>query len=130
MPRIRAVLAPVLLLTATAIGCASGGSAELPEADGALAERGRTLVQVSGCTNCHSADGSRGVGPTWEGLAGSTVELDGGGTVVADAAYLRESITDPDARIVAGYAPVMPSSDLPDDELDAIVAYLEQLGDR
>lgn len=129
MARIRVIIAPLVVLLSIAAGCASGGSAELPEADGPLAERGRTLVQVSGCTNCHTADGSRGAGPTWAGLAGSTVELEGGETVVADADYLRESITDPKAKVVAGYAPVMPASDLPDEELDAIVAYLQQLGE-
>lgn len=121
--------ATAMFLTLVVTACASGGSATLPEGDGPLEERGRTLVQVASCTNCHSADGSKGAGPTWAGLAGSTVTLEGGETVVADDDYLRESITDPDARIVAGYAPVMPAADLDDDELDAIIAYLRQLGD-
>ena len=44
-----------------------------------------------------------------DGLAGSTVKLQGGGTIVADEAYLRESILTPAAKIVDGYQPIMPT---------------------
>jgi cytochrome c oxidase subunit 2 len=37
------------------------------------------------------------------------VKLKDGSTVVADEGYLRESIVQPQARIVAGFQPIMPS---------------------
>jgi cytochrome c oxidase subunit 2 len=55
------------------------------------------------------------------------VELDDGTTVVADAAYLRRSVVDPQAQLVEGYTVFMPTVDLNADEVDAIVAYIEEL---
>lgn len=122
---------PVLLAILVILAACSddGSGASLPDAGSELAERGRTLVQTAACTSCHSADGKSGAGPTWKGLAGSTVELTNGDTVVADEAYLRESITDPNAKVRKGYPPIMPSTKLDPDDLDAIVAYLQELGD-
>jgi cytochrome c oxidase subunit II len=66
---------------------------------------GKALYSSLGCVGCHSLDGSKGTGPTFKGLAGSKVTLAGGKTVVADDAYLLNSILDPDALIVAGFQP-------------------------
>jgi len=68
-----------------------------------LAVRGKQLYTSDGCAACHSLSGSAGAGPTFKGLAGSTVTLTDGSTVTADDAYLSRSITDPDAQIVKGY---------------------------
>ena len=80
-----------------------------------------------GCLVCHSIDGSAGLGPTWAGLAGSTVSLADGSTVTATASYIQESIVAPDAKIVAGYgAGVMQNNygGLSAEELTALVAYI------
>ena len=82
-----------------------------------------------GCTSCHSVDGSRSEGPTWEGLAGSTVTLADGSTVVADEAYLRRAITDPQAEVVAGYPAPMPAVEVSDAQADRLVAYIQGLSD-
>ena len=57
------------------------------------------------------------------------MKLEGGGEVLADAAFLRESITDPAAKITAGYMPTMPSyrGQLDDTQIDALVGYLQTL---
>jgi mono/diheme cytochrome c family protein len=89
------------------------------------ARRGAELADDNGCSACHR---SGAVGPRWDGLYGSTVELDDGTTVVADEAYLIRAITDPGAEIVAGFSVTMPDNDLSDDEVAAIVAYLRELG--
>jgi mono/diheme cytochrome c family protein len=68
----------------------------------ALIAQGKRLYS-DGCSSCHSLTGSPGAGPSFKGLAGSSVALDTGQTVTADDAYLRQSITDPDAQIVKGY---------------------------
>jgi cytochrome c2 len=69
----------------------------------ALVAQGRSLYQADGCSACHSLTGGSGVGPSFKGVAGSSVALATGQTVTADDAYLEQSITDPDAQIVKGY---------------------------
>jgi mono/diheme cytochrome c family protein len=98
----------------------------------ALVARGKGLYAADGCSACHSLTGSSGVGPSFKGLAGSTVTLTSGKTVTADDAYLERSIADADAEVVKGYrAGVMSaaigSSDLtakPDD-IRALVAFIK-----
>jgi cytochrome c oxidase subunit 2 len=70
----------------------------------ALLARGKTLFTEDGCAACHSLSGSAGAGPSLNGAAGRTVELDDGTSLTADDAYLERSLTDPDAQIVKGYA--------------------------
>ena len=98
----------------------------------ALVARGRSLYQSDGCSACHSLTGSPGAGPSFKALAGSSVTLSTGQTVSADDAYLEQSITDPDARIVKGYrAGVMPAAiasyGLPGkpDDVRALVAFIK-----
>jgi len=75
---------------------------------GSLAENGEKLFQDLACGNCHKADGS-GRCPSLVGLYGRSVQLADGRYVNADEAYLRESILQPNAKIVAGYQPLMPT---------------------
>lgn len=69
------------------------------------------------------------MGPPFIGLFGSDVELDDGTTVVADQAYLVESIKEPTAKKVAGYRLPMPQNGLTDEDVDQIVAYIIDLAD-
>ena len=87
------------------------------------AELGRKLAQTRGCLGCHSIDGSAGVGPTWLGLFGKTETLTDGSTVVVDEEYLKESILNPAAKVVQGFAPIMPPGSFTDEELDALIIY-------
>lgn len=89
---------------------------------------GLEAAQHAGCGSCHGSDFAGGVGPSWIGLAGSTRELVDGSSVVADRAYLIESIADPSAKRVAGYSLVMPANSLTDTEINRIVDYIEALG--
>ncbi|MFV0258070.1 MAG: c-type cytochrome [Acidimicrobiales bacterium] len=117
---------PTAVAVVTALGLATcGADAGTPLS--AEAEAGREVADASGCSACHSADGSARPGPTWSGLAGSSVELADGSTVVADAGYLRQSITDPGSQQVAGFTIVMPPSNLDPSQVDAVVAYIEEL---
>lgn len=91
-------------------------------------EAGRQIAGAQ-CFSCHTTDGSTGVGPTWQGLYNSEVELESGETVTADEDYLRESILDPNAKIHAGFPPVMPSFEgqLTDEQIDQIIEYIKSL---
>lgn len=93
-----------------------------------LVAKGKELAQGRGCLACHSLDGSRGVGPTWKGLYGHKQKLADGTTVTADEAYLKESIVNPNAKIVQGFPPVMPPTPLTDDEVDALIAFIKASG--
>lgn len=114
---------------------ASTSSAAVPETAAAAvpadpAVRGEALAKEYACTACHATDDTKVVGPGWGGLYGSTVELADGSSVTADDAYLAESITAPDAKIVAGFPPgMMQSYDtmLSTDDVNAIVAYIRTL---
>jgi len=90
--------------------------------------RGKALIAANGCAACHSIDGAAGVGPTWFQLAGSEVQLSGGGTVTADDAFLTESILQPQAKIVAGFeAQQMPAYTFTEEQVADIIAYIKTL---
>lgn len=96
------------------------------EADGAV-RRGEALARDVGCQSCHSTGTDDGLGPGWGGIWGTERELVDGTTVVVDEAYLRRSIVDPGAEVVAGYDQIMPTLAVSDDELDDLVAYLREV---
>lgn len=99
---------------------AAGGDARV--------QQGRALADSKGCVACHTVDGSARVGPTWKGLHGKTETMADGSTALVDEAYLRSFIRDPQARQVKGFPPVMPKIELSDEELAALVAYIQSLG--
>ncbi|WDR98321.1 cytochrome c oxidase subunit II [Burkholderia ambifaria] len=101
---------------------AAGGSAQ------ALADQGKALAAAKGCIACHTVDGTPRVGPTWKGLYGKTETMADGSTAKVDDAYLRAFITNPTARVVKGFSPIMPHFDLSDQELAALVAYIKAQG--
>ena len=92
-------------------------------------ELGAELVTRNACQTCHSSDGTSLQGPTFLGLFGSERVMEDGVRVIADENYIRESILDPNVKIVDGYLPVMPSytGTLNDRQIDAIIAYLRTL---
>ena len=87
-----------------------------------LIAQGLLLAEDQGCLACHSLDGSESVGPTWKGMYGKTETLADGTTVVVDDDYLRESIADPNAKIVQGFEPLMPPYEFSDAEMAALIA--------
>ncbi len=94
-----------------------------------LEEFGAELYASKACNACHSVDGSKMIGPSWKGTFGKEVRHTDGTTATSDENYLRESILDPQAHIIAGYAPVMPAFQglLKDREIDALITYIKSL---
>jgi cytochrome c oxidase subunit 2 len=90
-----------------------------------LATQGQRLAESLGCLACHSVDGSKGVGPSWQGLYGETVTLADGTSIKADEGYIKDSILNPGAKIVKGYAAVMPAFTPSDQELNALIAFIK-----
>jgi cytochrome c oxidase subunit 2 len=101
----------------------SGGAGE-----SSPAVSGERLFQEHACNTCHES-GPQGRGPVLAGLAGRQVQLADGSTVTADDNYLRESIVNPTARIVAGYQPLMPTYQglISEEGLLQLIAYIRTL---
>ena len=99
-----------------------------PSGDDTPKPKESKLAKAQGCTACHSIDGSRSEGPTWQGLAGSNVVLSDGSTVLADERYLADSIINPQRAIVQGYEnSVMPKKELTDQQVAELVTYIQSL---
>jgi cytochrome c oxidase subunit 2 len=89
---------------------------------------GEKLFSELNCATCHRTDNS-GRGPILVGLLGRKVQLQNGESVVADEAYVRESILNPAARVVAGYQPVMPTyqGQVTEESMLQLIAYIQSL---
>ena len=111
--------AAALLCAIVVVAACGGGN------DGPL--DGEQIALQSGCTSCHNIDGTDFIGPAWAGSLGSEIELTDGSTTIVDEAYLSRAIADPSAEVRAGYDVVMPSNDLSEEEIAAVVAYIVSL---
>jgi cytochrome c2 len=109
---------------ATIITPAATVAAELARARAA----GEKLFQELGCVGCHRSDG-KGIGPALTGVFGRPVMDEGCGALTVDEEYLRESILNPSATVVAGFAPVMPTfaGKVTEEQLRALIAYVKSL---
>lgn len=90
---------------------------------------GQQLFQTLGCVSCHGANGEGGRGPTLAGLFGRQIQLAGGQSLRADEAYIRESILNPQAKLVEGFGPIMPTfqGQLTEDQLVQLLAFIKSL---
>jgi cytochrome c oxidase subunit II len=93
------------------------------------ATAGQQLFQTLGCVSCHGANGEGGRGPTLAGIFGKTQQLQTGESVRVDEAYVRESILNPQAKIVTGFGPIMPTfqGQVSEDQLVQLVAFIKSL---
>lgn len=92
------------------------------------AEYGAVLYERQTCNVCHSLDGTRLVGPSFQGLFGRTTTFTDGTSLVADENYILESIVNPTAKVVDTYPPGMPTTyaSLESEQLDALVAFIKE----
>ncbi|MNM66828.1 Alternative cytochrome c oxidase subunit 2 [compost metagenome] len=108
----------------------SAAGQDTAAAGAAAPASGQQLAQSLGCLACHSLDGSKGIGPSWQGLYGKTVTLADGSEVKADDSYIRDSVLRPSAQIVKGYPPVMPAFTPNDQDLESLVAFIRSLAEQ
>jgi cytochrome c oxidase subunit 2 len=93
-----------------------------------LGQFGALLYQNRGCQTCHSLDGAAGEGPSFKGIFGHPVKLSDGKSVMVDENYIRESILQPQAKIVAGFGPIMPTFQgmLREREINALIQFIKE----
>lgn len=90
---------------------------------------GEQLYTAKACVTCHRIDGTPYTGPSFLGIYGVAHKMADGSNVEVDENYIRESILNPQAKVVAGYQPVMPTYQglLNDRQIDALIAYIKSL---
>jgi len=93
------------------------------------AEAGKRVYEIRGCTQCHSTTGTPGIGPTFKDAFGKTETLRDGSKVAVDENYIRESLLEPQAKVVAGFEPVMPTfkGRLKDQEITVLIEFIKSL---
>jgi cytochrome c oxidase subunit II len=98
-----------------------GNAADSPAVAGAR------LFNDLACSSCHRSDAA--LAPQLAGVFGHAVTLQNGSTVIADEAYVRESIVNPQAKVVAGFQPIMPTFQglVTEEQLLQIIAYVRSL---
>jgi cytochrome c oxidase subunit 2 len=105
----------------------TGGAAQ-----GSLASEGEQLFGVLACNSCHLLGARQGRGPDLSGLFGSQVVLQGGATITADEAYIRNSILRPADQVVDGFQPIMPAFQglVSEDQMLELIEYIKSLPGR
>jgi cytochrome c oxidase subunit II len=95
---------------------------------GTMAASGAKLFQDLACATCHLENG-QGRGPALTGAYGKSVRLSNGQTVIMDDAYIRESILNPQAKVTAGFQPIMPTFQglVTEEQLLQLIAYVKSL---
>jgi cytochrome c oxidase subunit 2 len=116
----------VAVLTLAFVACSD--ESVPPEAQGPV-ERGLALVTGNACTACHALDGSRGIGPSWVGIYGSTRRFADGSMTLVDDAYLRRSMLEPAAQVVEGFDSVMVPAPVTEEQVVDIIALIRELQD-
>ncbi|PRQ04941.1 Cytochrome c oxidase subunit 2 precursor [Enhygromyxa salina] len=102
----------------------------LEQGEGETVEQfGEKVYKSFACNSCHNTDSTIKVGPGFGGVFGKTETFTDGASVVVDENYIRESIYTPNAKVVAGFTPQMPSfaGQINDEQMNALIAYIKSL---
>ncbi|MEM1443886.1 MAG: cytochrome c, partial [Verrucomicrobiota bacterium] len=96
------------------------------------AEWGQALYTNLGCFACHTQDGAKGHGPSFAGIYGAERPITGlDAPVIADAAYLEESILNPMAKVVDPYpSGYMPPYPINKKEIRSLILFIETLANE
>jgi cytochrome c oxidase subunit 2 len=109
---------------------------KLEQEEGETPEQfGQRIYSRRGCNACHSLDGTPGTGPSWKGMCGRQESFTDGSSLAIDCDgaegknYIKQSVLDPNAKIVQGFAGGMPSfqGQLEDKHIDALIAFMKTL---
>ena len=92
-----------------------------------MADKGGLIYTRYACGSCH--EGVEDRGPSLENIYGTRRRLAGGGAVIVDDDYIRESIVNPNAKVTAGYKALMPTfkKQIKEEDINKLVAYIKSL---
>lgn len=93
------------------------------------AEAGRRVYRLRGCRQCHSIDGAGGIGPGFRALFGHEMIFEDGSRHLVDADYIRNVILDPTTVRLPGFEQVMPQIQVPEAEIEVLIALIRSLND-
>ena len=100
--------------------------------NGPPALAGEKIFQAN-CTACHTVDGTTLVGPSLRNRFGKMERMASGETIKIDAEYVRESLINPQAKIVDGFQGkfMSPFGDvLSDSDIQNVIEYLKAISDK
>jgi cytochrome c oxidase subunit II len=103
---------------------------QITSLQGSLAQWGKQVAVAQGCLRCHNVDSREpATGPSWVDLYQQPTKLTDGREIIADEAYLTESMMEPTVKVVAGYQPLMPNyqGKLSGADAAAIVEFIKSL---
>lgn len=106
---------------------AGAAPATATAAGGSMAAKGKALFEKYACKTCHSSTAPANRAPSFKGLFGHEVELEGGAKVTVDETYITESILNPAAKVVKGYMPIMPpyQGQINESEINQLIEYIK-----
>jgi cytochrome c oxidase subunit 2 len=108
-----------------------GATLEPPVSVESLLVDMEALFDEYDCLACHTLDGTgEDMAPSFKNLLGRSRKLTDGRTLIADEAYLLESIVDPEKHVVEGYDPMPELDEIPEDDLQAMMEALRRLADE
>ena len=81
----------------------------------AAVAKGASIVEANGCVGCHTTDGTPSAGPSFKGMG------------MLDDAYIRDAILSPNKDIAEGYSPIMPATEMSDEDIAEVTKYLKAL---
>ncbi|MBL4730525.1 MAG: cytochrome c oxidase subunit II [Sulfurimonas sp.] len=77
--------------------------------------KGKDIVESNGCTGCHTIDGTPSAGPSFKGMGS------------LDAVYIKDAILNPNKDIAEGFAPIMPATEMSDEDISEVTKYFKAL---
>lgn len=125
----RMVAAVAIMTPLVAAACGNDEAVDLDLS--AAAKRGQLTATEMGCQGCHRTSGEGGVGPSWDGLYGSSITLSDGSEITVDDAYIITAVREPNAEKREGQRGAMGAYDdkrISDDELAEIIEFIKALG--
>lgn len=124
-PRVAGSMSDTMASAVAPVAASVGGSLGANSGLSADAESGRKFMETTGCFTCH---GNQVIAPKLEGIFGTLQPLADGHSVRADENYIRESILNPTAKVVKGFAPAMPpyAGQVKEEDILLVIRYIKE----
>jgi cytochrome c oxidase subunit II len=98
------------------------------EGQQSMTQSGEQLFTQLGCNSCHGLESAER-GPALKGIFGQQQKMTNGEVITVDHTYIRESILNPQKRVVEGFSPIMPSfqGQVSESQIQQLISYIQSL---